>query len=267
MKSNLDEQQVEVNPKQGRLNSMLEKGKRKEKQDMEKQDMDKQEMDKQEKTARKKWKRMEKERKWMERQAIEKAKKEERIAKSQKIDEITSFYAAAHFWEIYEPRRGWVSGEPDADSSTTITGSLLDLVARFFARAMKLENDSVRNRCPATASDNVTATAMGKGGKKDRLVIYIAKNGGPQDFDGKSDEAMADELESWYNGLDPKALPDDPEDPIWSAMQTFWYHRLFCYAAKLTALREDYSLNRAEDQALIDAFGISKADLETDRIT
>ena len=267
MESTLDEQQVEDNPKREKRNSKLEKEKRKAQQEREHQ----------EKMTRKKEKKRRNELKLAGQQAFDKANK---MAQWEYIEtsstwrgcpddpSLDSFYAAALFWEFFPPKKAWMEGANDAYNSTTITGTLLDLIARFFARAMKGENVIDRNKCPAKASDSVTATAMGKvEGKKDQLVIYIAKNGGPQDFDDKSDKDMANELELWYNRLDREALPHNPpEDPIWSKMQSFWYHRLLAYAKMVKRTWCNF-LKHSRTSGLfeIETFGLSKEDLKTDR--
>ena len=78
----------------------------------------------------------------------------------------------------------WMTDGHDADSSTTITGFLLDLVARFFARATKRESGPARDQRPAKGLGQCDGHSNGKGRRqvKDRLVTYIAKNGGPPGF-------------------------------------------------------------------------------------
>ena len=141
----LDEQQVEVNPQQGKLKSKLEREKKKSQQRMKQKA----------KMASKEERRIKNESKMIQRRATVKAKIMKYDTEEKKIsegftwdppgDSFWSFYAAARFWEIAWPRKSLLWDEPDADSSKTIIGSLLDLAARFFARAMKLENDNIRN--------------------------------------------------------------------------------------------------------------------------
>ncbi|KAH7020497.1 hypothetical protein EDB80DRAFT_821527, partial [Ilyonectria destructans] len=126
---------------------------------------------------------------------------------------------------------GWLQPQHHEQSKTP-EGQLLDQVALLFARAKNLKRGEGRDNCAASTAVNVTATSMIKDAEEKTLTVFIAKNGGPQEFDGVGDEDFATNLEEWHNGLGATGLPANPrQDEMWETLQEFWYrrHRYYIY--------------------------------------
>lgn len=165
--------------------------------------------------------------------------------------ERNKFYAAAFVYDCIDAQRSCIPQNRHVAQSEALDCELLDQLALLFSRAKRINTEKgviVRDdhACPSSTGQNVTATAMGAHhlvpeGPKRRFYqsIYIAKNDGPQYFDNISDEEFGDKLASWYNLLDSNDLQQMPrKDPMWRAMQDFWFHRHRYYIHEILATRK-----------------------------
>jgi len=127
---------------------------------------------------------------------------------------------------------------------TLINEDFLDTIALLSAHFKPRPNATGERDSDAQhqfLSRHVTATGMRKA--ENLVTIYIAKNGGPQDFNGKGDREFADFLQKWLNsrrksmdkGLLQKWTPhliiedEDFEDYIgvwWSSRLDYYEHQI-----------------------------------------
>jgi hypothetical protein len=132
------------------------------------------------------------------------------------------FYVAVPFFDATKPLKStsYVGSAFDygmSDNPTGPTNQLLDHIALLFARYRKCEGlEAVGGAVPDTSDigSNVTATALqliyNQNDSRNDLkecVIWIAKNAGLRDFDGKNDEDMMQLLNSLLNDSKSSSLP------------------------------------------------------------
>jgi hypothetical protein len=71
------------------------------------------------------------------------------------------------------------------------------------------------------------------------LQICIAKNDGPQNFDGEDDIAFAEKLALWYNTATP-TMPPAGDDVMWKSLQKFWSRRNHYYVREIIDIRNNW---------------------------
>ena len=172
-----------------------------------------------------------------------------------------SFYASVVFLGTVRPNQRVISSPPQLPPRTKPyeppkpkdpTNELLDLLAKLFARYKSNNSAEAQRTYPKVeglrGAHGVTATALKfsceEGGDpgNHNWTIYIAKNAGPQDFDGQSDIDVAAELALWYNGLegDNLSIPG-PEEPVWGKIAQFWRRRSSFILDELLLIRKEWT--------------------------
>jgi OTT_1508-like deaminase len=166
--------------------------------------------------------------------------------KSTPQKDVHEFYAAARFNEL--TNRPWTFGATPHNCNRIRDErpktDLLDYVALLFARARALPNSTDNSKSTAVA--NVTATAMLK--PVDNIAtIVIAKNEGPQTFDGQSDLEFARKLQSWYNQQPGEIPVPTAEDDIMRDLLGFWIRRHQYHLYHIRRIRDDNPFSWSSD--------------------
>ena len=112
---------------------------------------------------------------------------------------IDEFYAKAAYLSVNQRSQepGLPRGRPPRNrvlTATDVDKKFLDTIALLFAYFKPAPNRPDDHKFKTR---HLTATSMRK--TEDLVTIYVAKNGGPQDFGGNKDEQFADLLETWLN--------------------------------------------------------------------
>lgn len=113
----------------------------------------------------------------------------------------------------------------DLDHTDELHRVVLDYMALILARFKGNTGDNTGNTIRTTATKNVTATLLEGDEQQTMWTLWIAKNGGPQEFNGMSDENFVSMLSKWF-GRDTSVSDKQMED----RMTQFWeirskYHR------------------------------------------
>ena len=176
------------------------------------------------------------------------------------------FYAAALFLDeqTFQHKTSHPSLGSNTEDNSEINQRktrLLDHLAFLFARFKKPKMQVVRTttvKDTSSSGQNVTATALYMSFHQDgqaareKCNIWIAKNGGPQKFDGWDDVDFAKKLEAWYGGLTSRSLPSK-EDEVWTIMQEFWARRSCYYCEQLCKIRQSWVSTFSGPMALLES--------------